>query len=77
MNKDGKVKKLKLKKETLRRLSDDKLQQVAGGAGNCCAYGGTAIRSASAVVEAPDLPSPAPSPIPGQTVINIDGTVNA
>ena len=46
-------KKLKLKKETLKKLTVDKVQQAGGMAADmmavadCCAYGSTAVASAS------------------------------
>jgi hypothetical protein len=39
------VKTLRLRKEALRILTNEELTQVRGG--DCCAYGGTAINSAS------------------------------
>ncbi len=42
------LKTLRLRKEALRVLSSEQLTEVQGGtAGGCCAYGGTAINSAS------------------------------
>lgn len=65
------VKKLKLKKENLRVLSSDKLNRVQGAAA-CCAYGGTAIRSASIVVEPGPEPVPAPGTIIGADKVGVD-----
>lgn len=42
------LKTLRLRKEALRVLSSEQLTQIQGGNGDtCCAYGGTAINSAS------------------------------
>jgi hypothetical protein len=42
------IKTLRLRKEVLKVLTTDQLAQVQGAAAEaCCAYGGTALRSAS------------------------------
>lgn len=52
------LKTLRLRKESLRVLTNEQLTQVqggtaTGGGGGCCAYGGTALNSASNDNQAP------------------------
>ena len=53
------MKKLQLKKETLKVLADEKLDEVRGGAATpipvpaCCGYSATAIKSCNASVSCP------------------------
>lgn len=50
-NQTKSLKTLRLRKESLRVLTSEQLTQVQGGTatggGGCCAYGGTALNSAS------------------------------
>jgi hypothetical protein len=58
--------KLQLKKETLKVLADDKLDEVRGAAVGtpiiaCCAYSATALKSCNGSVSCPVVAEPVPT----------------